>query len=86
VTPLKPTFNANTRVVTIPTPATGTQYKAATYVAETSTYTATGSVLTPGAQSAAASGVVQHIIAEPTGATYVLSSTAEDAWSFAPST
>jgi hypothetical protein len=87
VTPLKPTFNAHTRVVTIPS-VTGVQYKLATYDSVTSTYTVVPStpVITAGVQSAYASGSTTHIIAEPTSASYVLSSTSEDGWTFVAST
>lgn len=81
VTPLKPTYNSSTWVVTLPTVA-GVQYKAASYDSVTSTYTATGSVLT-GAQSAiGSSGTTAYYIAEPSSASYILSSTAQDAWGF----
>jgi hypothetical protein len=87
VTPTKPTFNAKDGVVTIIATA-GVQYKIGAYDSITGTYSVPSgnTALTAGAQTAiASSGTTLYIVAEPSSGSYILSSTAQDAWGFTKS-
>jgi hypothetical protein len=80
VSPTKPTFNASTGVVTIPT-VTGVTYKAATYNSVDGVVTA-GATLSAGAQTAIAAGATTYVVAVPSSASFEFNTSAEDFWAF----
>ena len=80
VSPTKPTFNAVSGVVTIPT-VTGVTYKAATYDSATGAVT-DGATLTAGDQTAISAGATTYVHAVPASGSYAFNTSADDFWAF----